>query len=42
MSITRKEPIVSFHLEYLEKLYHLEKGIKKLDSKLLNNNSIIP
>jgi hypothetical protein len=33
---SRKEPIALFRLEYLAKCYHLEKGIKKLDSKLLD------
>jgi hypothetical protein len=32
----RKEPIASFRPKYLEKGYHLEKGIKKLEIKLLN------
>lgn len=32
----RKDPIASFRPEYLAKCYHIEKGSKKLDNKLLN------
>jgi hypothetical protein len=33
---TRKDSISSYKLEYLAKCYHIEKGIKRLDSKLLS------
>jgi hypothetical protein len=33
---SRKEPIASFMPKYLEKFYHLEKGTKKLENKLLD------
>jgi hypothetical protein len=39
---TRKNPIASFKPEYLAKIYHIGKGIMKLDNKLLNEFEYIP
>jgi hypothetical protein len=38
----RKEPIASFRPEYLAKCYHIEEGIKRMDSKLLNEFEYTP
>jgi hypothetical protein len=39
---TRKEPIASFRPKYLAKCYHIEKGIKRMDSKLLSEFEYTP
>jgi hypothetical protein len=38
----RKDPIASFRPEYLAKCYHIEKGSKKLDRKLLSEFEYTP
>jgi len=39
---TRKYPIASFRPENLSKCYHIEEGIKRLDSKLLEKFEYTP
>jgi hypothetical protein len=38
----RKEPITSFRPKYLARCYHIEKGIKNLDNKLLDEFEYTP
>jgi hypothetical protein len=38
----RKEPIASFQTKYLERCYHIEKGTKNLDKKLLDEFEYMP
>jgi len=39
---TRKYLIASYRIEYLAKCYHIEKGIKRLDNKLLSEFEYTP